>query len=119
MTRLPISSKPIIDLTTSTNAYVSINTAEQACHLLQSPLKCSVCSNGYTTMRPWRSIACDHSFCCSCAQKVKQISPSKCPINSCDVPLRPSDLIEDVGISAVLDACHDLSLWAHNSQKTT
>lgn len=115
MTRVPISSYPIIDLTKSTNTIVSIQTAEKACHSLTSPIKCSVCSNPYTTIKPWRSIACDHSFCSSCAQKVKQISPSKCPILSCDVPLRPSDLIEDVGISAVLDACHDLSQWALNS----
>lgn len=88
------------------------------CETLQQSLLCTACNRPYHNERPWRSRNCDHTFCASCAAAARGerelVVPreGKCPVQTCDLPLRPADVVEDVGVRGVLDACRGLVSWA-------
>ena len=57
-----------------------------------------------------------HSFDRNRHKQIGRRPVGKCPVDGCDVPVRPADIIEDVGIRGVLDACRQLVAWSDTSQ---
>lgn len=95
-----------------------------AASTLTSLLTCPACNRPFHHARPWRSTRCDHSFCAACAAIARgNLDPNAsetpiaatgvCPVPACKLPVRPSEIAEDVGLRPVLDAAAKLERWLH------
>lgn len=92
-------------------------------------LRCSACESTLVSKsRPWRSQNCEHVFCASCAaiargestarqtRKDCRVKPECCPVSTCQVPLRPADVVPDLSVWHIVLACAALDEWADNAQ---
>lgn len=115
---------------------LAVSTVHQLC----AQLKCDACGEGLVSnARPWRSCNCEHRLCTNCAAAargtlatgavdVDAIQPSSknrasssrsglCPVQSCQIPVRPSEIVHDLAAWHIVLALQGLKDWALQSQQ--
>lgn len=123
--------------TAATAVAMAANTIHQLC----AQLRCDACEAGLVSnARPWRSCNCEHRLCANCAAAARGtaatdaadtdgIQPSTrgrasssrsgfCPVRSCQIPVRPSEIVHDLAAWHIVLACNALDDWARQSQQT-
>lgn len=120
----------------------AIATAVRTIDELCAQLRCDACKAGLVSkLRPWRSCNCEHRLCANCASSARgtlanrvtdggagaaepppkrRASASRsglCPVQSCQIPVRPAEIVHDLPAWHITLACNALKEWAEKAQK--